>query len=135
MAAPVLHRLWHPPRLLLPHLRSITLSAYKRDVFDVKTEEEFQDRVMDSRKPVVVDFHAEWCSPCKDLTPLLTKVVESRRGVVDLAKVNIEELQELAIAHEVSAVPTVWLVRNGEIVNKFVGLQPENLLDKFVPTK
>lgn len=135
MATAIVRRFWNSSSLFLPHLRSIALSSYKQDIFDIASEDDFQKRVLRSSKPVVVDFHAEWCAPCKVLGPVLTKVVESRQGTVDLAKVDIDQLQELAIAHKVSAVPTVVLVRDGEVVDQFIGGQPEQFLNEFVPIK
>ena len=113
--------------------RNLSVSATRRDIFDVQSKSDFNARVLKATKPVVVDFHAEWCGPCKELGPLIAKVVESRKGKVDLAKVDIDELQELAIEYGVNAVPTVVLVNEGKQVEKFVGSQPTDFLENFVP--
>ena len=92
------------------------------DVFDIKNEEDFKTKVLESKKPVIVDFHAIWCGPCLELTPILTDIVEERDGNVDLAKVNIDNNQELAIRYGVASIPTVLLMRNGKMSKSFVGL-------------
>ena len=71
---------------------------------------------------MIVDFHAIWCGPCLELTPILTDIVEERDGNVDLAKVNIDNNQELAIRYGVASIPTVLLIRNGKMSKSFVGL-------------
>ena len=80
------------------------------DVFDIKNEEDFKTKVLESKKPVIVDFHVIWCGPCLELTPIVTDIVEERDGNVDLAKVNIDNNQELAIRYGVASIPTVWKV-------------------------
>ena len=77
---------------------------------DIKNEEDFKTKVLESKKPVIVDFHAIWCGPCSELTPILTDIVEERDGNVDLAKVNIDNNQELAIQYGVASIPTVLLM-------------------------
>ena len=120
-------------RGIKPKWRQFSLSVALRDEFDIKSEEDFQSKVINSVKPVVVDFHAIWCQPCRDLGPLLSKVVESRGGKVDLAKVNIDNHQELAIRYGVAAVPTVILIKDGEMTDSFLGLISESDIEKFVP--
>ena len=75
-------------------------------VFDIKNEKVFKNKVLESKKPVIVDFHAIWCGPCLELTPIVTDIVEERDGNVDLAKVNIDNNQELAIQYGVASIPT-----------------------------
>ena len=133
-----LSRLWNPLFLTtLPRAvcsgRALRVSATRGEIFDVKGKKDFDERVIKADKPVVVDFHAEWCGPCKQLGPLIVKIVESRKDAVDLAKVDIDELQELAIEYGVNAVPTVALVSQGNLVKKFVGVQTEQYLEDFVP--
>ena len=113
--------------------RSIHLSCFRKDLFDVTGEKEFKEKVLDSKKPVVVDFHAGWCGPCLQLAPSLSKVIESRKGRVDLAKVNIDQNQELAIRYGVASIPTVILMQDGEMKSSFVGLVSEKEIEAFVP--
>ncbi|MFP4097387.1 MAG: thioredoxin [Alphaproteobacteria bacterium] len=102
-------------------------------IFDVGTHD-FEQRVMSASMsvPVIVDFWAPWCGPCKQLMPTLEKVVSAAGGKVLLAKVNIEENQELAAALRVQSVPTVYGFFQGQPVDAFMGAQPEKKIREFV---
>lgn len=105
--------------------------------FDV-TAQTFQSQVIDAshQVPVLVDFWATWCGPCQSLMPVLEKLVEAYQGQFLLAKVEIDQEQELASHFGVRSVPTVKLVKNGQIVDEFSGAQGEGairaLLDRHI---
>lgn len=82
--------------------------------------------------PVIVDFWAPWCGPCKTLTPLLEKLVRQARGAVRLVKINIDENQALATQLRIQSVPTVYAFVGGQPVDGFVGAQPESKLKAFI---
>jgi len=82
--------------------------------------------------PVIVDFWAPWCGPCKQLTPMLEKLVRQAAGAVRLAKVNIDENQALAGQLRVQSVPTVYAFVSGQPVDAFVGAQPESQIKAFI---
>ncbi|NXX52101.1 THIOM protein, partial [Scopus umbretta] len=92
-----------PRAPLAPHGRSFGTSAGCRSTFNVQDGSDFQDRVVNSTKPVVVDFHAQWCGPCKILGPRLEKMVAKQEGKVLMAKVDIDDHTDLAIEYEVGA--------------------------------
>lgn len=107
-------------------------------IFVIKNNDEFMDKVMSSTNPVIVNFHAEWCEPCKILTPKMKELIEPQE-FIDLAIVDVENNAELVHTFEVKAVPAVLAVRNGLIVDKFIGLVDanmiENLINKLIPEK
>jgi putative thioredoxin len=104
------------------------------------TEANFDYEVINYSKntPVVVDFWAEWCVPCKMLDPILRKLTEEKAGDFRLAKVNVDENQSLAMRFNVRGIPAVKAFRNGSVVAEFSGVQPEpkirQFLNEFIPT-
>ncbi len=108
-------------------------------VIDVD-EATFQSQVLDrsQRTPVIVDFWAEWCGPCKTLTPLLEQAVTARDGDVVLAKVDVDANPGLAQAFQVQGIPSVKAFKDGRIVQEFTGAQPaatiEAMIDAIVPS-
>ncbi|KAJ8264052.1 hypothetical protein GJAV_G00144520 [Gymnothorax javanicus] len=112
--------------------RSLSLTSTIRVTFNVQDAEDFTDRVINSNLPVLVDFHAHWCGPCKILGPRLEKAVAKQQGRVTMAKVNIDEHADLAIEYEVSAVPTVIAMQNGQVIDRFVGVIDEDQIESFL---
>ncbi|XP_028934509.1 thioredoxin, mitochondrial [Ornithorhynchus anatinus] len=100
--------------------------------FHIQDGPDFENRVVKSQTPVIVDFHAQWCGPCKILGPRLEKMVAKQEGKVLMAKVDIDDNTDLAIEYEVSAVPTVLAIKNGDVVDKFVGIKDDDQLEAFL---
>ncbi|MCF6318361.1 MAG: thioredoxin [Proteobacteria bacterium] len=89
---------------------------------------EFEQEVLlkSQSVPVLIDFWADWCEPCKQLMPLLHKIVDSLNGSVHLVTVDTDAEQELAMSYGVRSLPTVLLMKNGEIIEQFMGVKPES---------
>jgi thioredoxin 1 len=93
------------------------------------TETTFEQEVLKSATPVIVDFWAEWCGPCHAVAPVLDRIVEERSGEVKLVKVNIDEEQELARRYGIMSIPTIMLFKDGEPTGVAIGAQPKSSLE------
>lgn len=94
------------------------------------TEAEFDEVVLGSKLPVLVDFWAPWCNPCKMLGPVIDEIADEVDGKALVCKVNIDEEQNLAQEYRVMSIPTLLYFKDGKVVNQMVGVRPkEELLD------
>lgn len=87
------------------------------------TDDNFQQEVIESDQPVLVDFWAEWCMPCKMLAPTIDDLAGEYDGRLKVGKVDTDSNRETALKHGISAIPTVMLFKGGQVVKRFVGLQ------------
>jgi thioredoxin 1 len=94
------------------------------------TESSFEQEVLQSEKPVIVDFWAEWCGPCHAVSPVLEKIVDERQDDLKLVKVNIDEEPSLAQKYGIVSIPTMILFRSGEPAAAAIGAQPKGALEK-----
>jgi thioredoxin 1 len=95
----------------------------------VKTAD-FEQEVLKSEKPVIVDFWAEWCGPCHAVAPLLDKIVDERSEELRLVKVNIDEEPQLAERYGIVSIPTIVLFKDGEPAAAAIGAQPKSALEQ-----
>ena len=94
------------------------------------TTETFETEVLQSDKPVIVDFLAEWCCPCHAVAPVLDKIAEERSDEVRLVKINVDENQELMVRYGIQSIPTIVLFKDGEPAAAAIGAQPKTALEK-----
>ena len=85
-------------------------------------DQDFEDKVIQSRVPVVVDFWAPWCGPCKAVGPLIEKLAESHQGKAQFVKLNIDDNSDTARRYGIKSVPTIMFFNNGRMVDKLVGM-------------
>ena len=105
----------------------------KTNIIDV-TETEFNDQVIEAseNKLIVVDFWAPWCGPCKQLTPILEKIISKSGDKITLVKINIDENQQIAAQLRIQSIPTVYAFKDKQIVNAFQGVIPEGQIIEFI---
>ena len=95
----------------------------------ILTNENFDAEVLQSDVPVLVDFWATWCGPCKMIAPIVAEIAQENEGKIKVGKVNVDEQQRLVIRFGISSIPTLLVFKNGEFVNKAVGyMSKEELL-------
>jgi len=97
---------------------------------DTITESTFQQEVIESDQPVLVDFWAEWCGPCHAVAPILDQIAEERADQLRLVKVNIDEEPELQQRYGILSIPTILLFRGGEPAAAAIGAQPKRMLEQ-----
>ena len=92
----------------------------------------FQDEVLNASEPVIVDFWAEWCGPCKMIAPSLEEISNEMAGKVKVAKVNIDENPEIAAQYGVRSIPTLFMFKAGEVADRKVGAAPKTALSSWI---
>jgi thioredoxin 1 len=98
------------------------------------TAQNFEQEVLKSEKPVLVDFWAEWCGPCKALEPIVAQIAREYAQVLKVGKLNVDDYPELAMRYGVMGIPTLILFKDGQEVARIVGYQPrERLLRQILP--
>ena len=93
------------------------------------TDNNFQAEVLESETPVLVDFWAPWCGPCRMVAPVVEEIAKERAGELKVVKLNIDENQNTAIAYDVMSIPTLILFNHGQVAKKVIGAYPKRRLE------
>jgi thioredoxin 1 len=118
---------WEQPVL---RLRLNTRTAIEKgSTLDAVTTQTFEQEVLQSDQPVIVDFWAEWCGPCHAVAPVLEKIADERKDELKVVKVNIDEEQEIAMRFGIVSIPTIMIFKDGEPAGIAVGAQPKGALE------
>ncbi len=98
-------------------------------------ENDFEDEVLKSNLPVIVDFWAEWCGPCKMLTPILEELSDEMKNEIIVVKVNLDNNQDLAMKYSIRSIPSLLLFKEGNLVDTKVGLLPKSEIVSWFKSK
>jgi thioredoxin 1 len=96
------------------------------------SDRDFETEVLQSAEPVLVDFWAPWCGPCRMIAPIVEELATENSGALKVAKINIDDSPNTAASFGVSSIPTLMIFKNGEVVDRFVGVQPKKRLQDAI---
>jgi thioredoxin 1 len=93
------------------------------------TDETFQNEVLDSQKPIMVDFWAPWCGPCRAVSPILDRIAEENSDKLSIVKLNVDDNPETAMKYGITSIPAMKVFRDGEVVKTVIGAKPKPALE------
>lgn len=99
----------------------------------ILSAENFEKEVLKSDLPVLVDFWATWCGPCKMLAPTIARIAEEKAGIVKVCKLDVDEEPEIAQKYGIASIPTLKVFVNGEVVKTSIGVQPKAAIEAMLP--
>ena len=90
------------------------------------TSENYEEEVLKSEKTVLIDFYADWCGPCRMMSPIIDEIAEEMEGKIKVGKINVDDNQELAMEYGVMSIPTIVVIKNGQVAKTFVGVRDKD---------
>ncbi len=115
----------------LEELLLIGRGGYMSDHIEV-TDQNFQETVLESSIPVLVDYWAEWCAPCRMVGPIVEKIAEEYEGRIKVAKMDVDANPETPVKYEISGIPTLILFKDGRVAEKIVGAVPKSKIEAVI---
>ena len=98
----------------------------------ILSEDNFEKEVLQSEIPVLVDFWATWCGPCRMLAPTIAKIAEEQEGKIKVGKIDVDEEPELSVQYGIASIPTLMVFKNGQVVNKSIGVIPKAAIEALL---
>ena len=98
----------------------------------VLTDKNFQKEVLEEEIPVLVDFYADWCPPCRVLAPIISSLAEEFEGKIKVGKLNVDENPQTASKYQIMSIPTLMIFKEGEVVERVVGVRPKEALKERI---
>ncbi len=90
------------------------------------SSENYEEEVLKADKPVIIDFYADWCGPCRMMSPIIDEIAEEKKDCIKVGKVNVDENQDLAMKYGVMSIPTIVIIKNGKVERTFVGVREKS---------
>ena len=90
------------------------------------SSENYEQEVLKSDKPVIIDFYADWCGPCRMMSPIIDEIAEEKADCVKVGKVNVDENQNMSMEYWVMSIPTIVIIKNGKVEKSFVGVRDKS---------
>lgn len=94
------------------------------------TSENYEEEVLKSEKTVLIDFYADWCGPCRMMSPIIDEIAEEMEGKIKVGKINVDDNQELAMEYGVMSIPTIVVIKNGQVEKTFVGVREKSEIEE-----